>query len=114
MADKKADETDFTTPIHPGEVLQAEFMVPLGLSANRIAAVLSVPANRISSLVKGDRNVTADTALRLADAFGTTPEFWMTLQDRYDLALARRRDRPLVHPLIDGADVTAAGIGGAS
>lgn len=76
-------------PIHPGEVLKEEFMEPLGLSANALARVLRVPANRISAIVGGARSVTADTALRLARALGTTPDFWLNLQKQYDLDCAR-------------------------
>jgi len=76
-------------PIHPVEVLKEEFMQPLGLSANGFARSLHVPANRISAIVKGPRAVTANTALRLAKALGTTPDFWLNLQKRYDLDCAR-------------------------
>ena len=81
--------TKLLPPVHPGEVLKEEFMKPLGLSANGLARVVLVPPNRISAIVNGDRSVTADTALRLAKAFGTTPEFWLNLQKRYDLDCAR-------------------------
>jgi addiction module HigA family antidote len=76
-------------PIHPGEILKEEFMLPFGLSANRLALELGVPTNRISAIVSGKRSITADTALRLGKAFATTPEFWMNLQSRYDLETAR-------------------------
>jgi addiction module HigA family antidote len=76
-------------PVHPGEVLKEEFMLQLGLSANALARSLRVPSNRISAVVNGTRGVTADTALRLAKALGTTPEFWLNLQKQYDLDLAR-------------------------
>ncbi|MBW7850785.1 MAG: HigA family addiction module antidote protein [Rhodospirillales bacterium] len=72
---------------HPGEVLREEFMVPLGLSANGLALALRVPVTRISELVHERRSVSADTALRLARYFGTTPEFWMNLQQGYDLSV---------------------------
>lgn len=75
-------------PIHPGEILREEYLVPLGMSANALAHALGVPANRVSSIVVGDRSVTADTALRLARAFNTTPEFWLNMQQSYDLRLA--------------------------
>ncbi|HXG79564.1 MAG TPA: HigA family addiction module antitoxin [Methyloceanibacter sp.] len=83
------------SPIHPGEVLKEEFMRPLGLSANALADVLHVPANRISMIVNGERSVTADTALRLAKAFGTTPDFWLNLQKQYDLDRARDEAKDL-------------------
>jgi len=76
-------------PVHPGEVLKEEFMKPLGLSANVLARAIRVPANRISAIVNGDRGITADTALRLAKALGTTPDFWLNLQKQYDLDCAR-------------------------
>src|SRR5262245_19707302 len=75
---------------HPGEVLGEEFLRPLGLSVNAIALALRVPATRIGAIVKGERSVTADTALRLARFFDTSPEFWMNLQAMYDLTKARR------------------------
>ncbi len=75
---------------HPGEVLSEEFLDPLGMSANALALALRVPATRIGAIVKGERSVTADTALRLARFFGTSPEFWMNLQAMYDLTKARR------------------------
>lgn len=75
-------------PIHPGEILREEYLVPLGLSANALAGALHVPANRISGIVAGKRSVTADTALRLARAFNSTPDFWLNLQQHYDLRIA--------------------------
>lgn len=83
-------------PVHPGEILKEEFMVPLGLSANKLAEALQVPTNRISNIIATKRAITADTALRLADAFGTTPEFWTNLQDHYDLELAKKEFRPKI------------------
>ncbi len=81
--------TKLLAPVHPGEVLKEEFMEPLGLSANRLARGLRIPPNRISAIVNGERSVTADTALRLAKALGTTPDFWLSLQKQYDLDIAR-------------------------
>jgi addiction module HigA family antidote len=75
---------------HPGEVLSEEFLVPLGMSVHALAIALRVPATRMGAIVKGERAVTADTALRLARFFGTSPEFWMNLQAMYDLTLARK------------------------
>src|SRR4051812_11259557 len=74
---------------HPGEVLDEEFLRPLSMSVNGLAMALRVPATRIGAIVKGERAVTADTALRLARFFGTSPEFWMTLQATHDLTKAR-------------------------
>ncbi|MGE0118266.1 MAG: HigA family addiction module antitoxin [Dongiaceae bacterium] len=77
-------------PVTPGEILREEFMAPLGLSANRLAEALGVPANRITAILNGTRAVTADTALRLARCFRTSPEFWLNLQVLHDLEVARR------------------------
>jgi addiction module HigA family antidote len=77
---------------HPGEVLGEEFLSPLGMSANALAMALRVPATRIGAIVKGERSVTADTALRLARFFGTSPEFWMNLQAMHDLTKARQEN----------------------
>lgn len=77
------------TPIHPGIILQDE-IEELGLSVRDLAARLEVPANRLYQIVAGKRNVTADTALRLAQFFGTSAEFWMNLQSIYELDVARR------------------------
>ena len=75
--------------VHPGEVLSEEFLKPLGLSANALALALRVPATRIGAIVKGERAVTADTALRLARFFGASAEFWLNLQAMHDLTKAR-------------------------
>ena len=75
---------------HPGEVLAEEFLKPLGMSVNALAMALRVPATRIGAIVKGERSVTADTALRLARFFGTSPEFWINLQAMHDLTKARQ------------------------
>jgi len=76
--------------IHPGEVLLEEFLVPLGVSQNALARTAGVPARRINEIVLGKRGVTADTALRLARALGTSERFWLGLQADYDLEEARR------------------------
>lgn len=75
-------------PIHPGEVLREEFLVPLNLTANALAKALSTDAPKINDIVREKRSITSDTALRLARYFGTTPEFWLGLQMRYDLNVA--------------------------
>lgn len=75
-------------PLHPGEVLREEFMLPLSLSSNRLAIDLRVPATRITEIVNRRRGITADTALRLSRYFGTTAEFWMNMQTQYDLEVA--------------------------
>lgn len=73
---------------HPGEVLREEYLVPLGLSASQLGRDVDVPPNRITELVRGRRDVTADTAIRLGRRFRTTPQFWMNLQDAHDLSKA--------------------------
>jgi addiction module HigA family antidote len=78
-------------PIHPGEVLQEEFLRPLGISQYRLAKDVSVPARRINEIVRGSRAITADTALRLARYFGTSERFWLNLQARYDLEVEKDR-----------------------
>ena len=76
-------------PIHPGETLREDFMKPLGLSANRLAINLRVPAARIGEIIHGRRSISADTALRLARYFGMSPRFWINLQANYDLEVAQ-------------------------
>ena len=83
--------TKLMAPVHPGEILKEEFMRPLSLSANALARAVRVPPNRISAIVSGERGLTADTALRLSKAFGTTAEFWLNLQKQYELDYARNR-----------------------
>jgi antitoxin HigA-1 len=78
-------------PVHPGEVLLEEFLEPAGLSQYRLAKDVSVPPRRINEIVHGKRAVTADTALRLARYFGTTPRFWLDLQAQYDLDIEADR-----------------------
>ncbi len=75
-------------PVHPGEVLLEEFLKPLGLSQNRLALNIAVPPRRINEIVLGKRRITAETALRLARYFDTTPQFWLGLQTDYDLDMA--------------------------
>jgi antitoxin HigA-1 len=75
-------------PVHPGEILRKEFMLPLSLSMNRIALDLRVPVTRIADIVNERRGITADTALRLARYFNTSASFWMNLQTRFDLDVA--------------------------
>jgi addiction module HigA family antidote len=74
---------------HPGEVLSEEFLKPLGMSVNALALALRVPATRIGAIVKGERSVTADTALRLARFFGTSAEFWINMQAMHELTKTR-------------------------
>ncbi|MBY4678837.1 HigA family addiction module antitoxin [Marinobacterium arenosum] len=76
--------------IHPGEVLLEEFLKPLGLSQNALARAICVPPRRINEIVHGKRAITADTAVRLGQYFGTSAKFWLGLQDDYDLEEARK------------------------
>ena len=71
--------------IHPGEVLQEEFLIPFGISAYKLAKDLAIPQTRVSQILKCNRRITADTALRLSLYFGNSPKFWLGLQDDYDL-----------------------------
>lgn len=79
------------SPVHPGEVLQEEFLKPLGISQYRLAKEISVLPRRVNEIVHGNRAITADTALRFARFFGTTDRFWLNLQVRYDLEVERDR-----------------------
>jgi len=76
-------------PVPPGETLREDFLKPLGLSVNCLALELRVPATRINDIVRGRRSITADTALRLARYFGTSPQFWTNIQANYDLEVAQ-------------------------
>lgn len=75
-------------PVHPGEILKAEFLEPLGLSVNALSRAISVPRTRLNDIVLGRRGLTADTALRLSRYFGVSAQFWMNLQSRYELEIA--------------------------
>ena len=71
--------------IHPGEILQAEFLIPLGLSAYKLSKDVGIPQTRVSEILKGNRRITADTALRLSRYFGNSAKFWLGLQDDFDI-----------------------------
>jgi addiction module HigA family antidote len=91
MASKSSTITRNLMPlVTPGEILEEEFMAPFGLSANALGLELHVPPNRIQAIVKGERAITADTALRLSQYFGNSPEFWLNLQQNYDLDATKR------------------------
>ncbi len=81
--------TDKLPPIHPGEILREDFMLPLGLSSNGLARAIGVTPARINEIVRERRGITAETALRLARFFGTSVDLWMNLQQRYDLERAK-------------------------
>jgi antitoxin HigA-1 len=83
--------TDTIAPIHPGEILLEEYLIPLGISQYRLAKETEVPPRRINEIVHGKRSITADTSLRLAKFFGTSEQFWLNLQTRHDLELERDR-----------------------
>jgi addiction module HigA family antidote len=89
---------------HPGEVLDEEYLKPLGLSASALAGALGVPANRISDIVRGRRDISADTAIRLGRYFGVDPRFWLNLQTAHDLSRAEAEN--------DYSSVRPAGAGG--
>jgi len=93
--------------IHPGEILKEEFLLPLGVSANRLASSLGVPTNRITAIINGTRRITGETAILLGHAFGTSPEFWLNLQLRHDLDVATMTVSP---EAIRKADQFAQGI----
>lgn len=78
-------------PITPGDVLVEEFLRPMGISQNQLAIDLNVPANRISQIIRGKREITADTALRLGKFFGIEPEFWLNLQIRFNIKVAKEK-----------------------
>ena len=80
-----------TPPIHPGEILAEEFLTPLGITQHRLAVAIGVSPRRINEIVHGKRGITADTALRLARYFGSSDQFWMNLQARFDLESQRDR-----------------------
>jgi antitoxin HigA-1 len=95
VEDRRVDYSDVATgrrlpPVHPGEILRIDFLEPLGLSVYELANALKVPRSRANDIARGRRAVTTDTALRLARYFGTTPQFWISLQARYDLDVAER------------------------
>jgi addiction module HigA family antidote len=79
------------SPVHPGEILQEEFLRPLAVSQYQLAKEIGVPARRINEIVHGQRRISADTALRLARFFGTSERFWINLQSRYDLEVEKDR-----------------------
>ena len=96
MASKRKD----LTPITPGEILKEEFLDPLELSLNRLARDLDVATGRLSAIINGKRRITADTALRLEKYFGVSAQFWLNLQSRYDLKIARREIWPSIGPRV--------------
>jgi addiction module HigA family antidote len=99
--------TEKMQPIHPGEILWDEFLSPLGITRYRLAKDIRVPQPRISEIIRGERSITADTALRLSRYFGTSERFWLNLQARYDLERQKdllgknlERDVPVLSELV--------------
>ncbi len=84
------------TPITPGDVLLEEFLKPMKITQNQLAKDINVPANRVSQIIHGKREITADTALRLGKYFGIEPEFWLNLQVRYNMKIAKRKVGKLI------------------
>ena len=87
------------SPVHPGEMLKREFLVPLDMTAYALAKAIHVPINRMSMLVKGERNITTDTALRLARYFGNSVQFWLNAQMYYDVETARVEGLDKIEPM---------------
>ena len=94
-------------PIHPGEILREEFLLPLGMTAHALAMAIRVPAPRIHDIVREKRSISPDTALRLARYFGTTPEFWMNLQSAFDLRTTRLLTMDAIEREVRPRDVAA-------
>ena len=94
-------------PIHPGEILREEFMVPLHLNANKLALALQVPAPSIYDIVKEERGISPEMALRLGYVFGTTPDFWLNLQSEFDLRVVRNQKEAKVKNQVRPLEVHA-------
>ncbi len=94
-------------PIHPGEILREEFMVPLHLNANKLALALHVPAPSIYDIVKEERGISPEMALRLGYVFGTTPDFWLNLQSEFDLRVVRNQKEAEVRNQVRPIEVHA-------
>jgi addiction module HigA family antidote len=102
----RIDLKDVTTgkripPAHPGEILREDFLVPMSVSVYALANAVKVPRSRVNDIVLGRRAITADTALRLARYFGTSPEFWINLQAQYDLEIAKESSRRRIEKEIE-------------
>ena len=92
-------------PVHPGEILRDEFLVPMGISVYALAHAIKVPRSRANDIMLGRRSITTDTAMRLARYFGMSPQFWLNLQTRYDLDVADRRIRRKIEQEVVPRDV---------
>lgn len=96
-------------PIPPGEILLEEFMEPLGVNQRQLASDLDIPISRVSDIVHGRRGITADTALRFGEYFGTEPQFWLNLQATYDLQVAQDADWQRIKSRIRPLDISTRG-----
>jgi addiction module HigA family antidote len=94
-------------PVHPGEILREEFMIPLKLNPHKLAIALRVPAPGVYEIVKEERAVSTEMALRLARFFGTTPDFWVNLQAHFDLEIARDKDQRKVNQEVRPIEISA-------
>ena len=94
-------------PIHPGEILREEFMLPLHLNANKLALALHVPAPGIYDIINEERGISPEMALRLSHVFGTTPDFWMNLQTGFDLRVVRNEKGALIKDQVRPLEVHA-------
>ncbi len=94
-------------PVHPGEILREDVLKPLGMSVNRLAISLGVPATRMQEIVNGRRTISPDTALRLARFLGTTAEFWVNLQARYELEVAKDKFSAAIERTVQPREETA-------
>ena len=86
--------------MHPGEILQEEFLIPMGISAYKLSKSIGVQQTRISLIIKGERGITADTAMRFSKYFGITPEFWMNLQREYDLRKVKSEIKEVIDNIV--------------
>lgn len=86
--------------IHPGEILDKEFLEPLGITAYKLSKAIDVQQTRISLIIKGERGITADTAIRFSKFFGTSPEFWMNLQREYDLRRVKFEIKDIIDNIV--------------
>jgi len=101
----------FTTPLHPGEILREDYLAPLELSAGKLAKALGVPRTRIERIIKEEIGITTDTALRLARYFDTTPNFWLNLQQSFELAVGLEQlkgDLAAIEPRASNDNLAAA------
>ena len=95
------------SPPHPGETIKEDYLVPLGMSVNALSKALGIGVGRLNEIVRGERGVTADTALRLARYFGTSPDFWLNLQSFYDLRVAEAKAGALIAKTVKPRPVAA-------